>query len=134
MLLLARGGGRWGWFTRGREGAGKQELIIKLALCRLLVRETHLAQSAVGRGLGWNRSTLLALCSTIRSLTLSPHKTVNGGPTFSSTDPTKMDGSWLLLRGISAEAVKERVLRDIYAKEGAWDVERITVQKVGAKV
>jgi hypothetical protein len=45
-----------------------------------------------------------------------------------------MDGSWLLLRGVSAEDVKQRVLRDIYAVEGAWDVERITVQKVGAKV
>ncbi|ORY77634.1 hypothetical protein BCR35DRAFT_305403 [Leucosporidium creatinivorum] len=80
---------------------------------RLSLRETHLLQSAVGRELGWN---------------------VNGGPTFSAQDPQKMDGSWLLLRGLSAEEVMGRVLRDIYAVEGAWDVEKIEVKKVGAKV
>ncbi|KAM0751065.1 hypothetical protein T439DRAFT_380083 [Meredithblackwellia eburnea MCA 4105] len=79
---------------------------------RLSVRPQHLELSAEGYKTGW---------------------ILNGGPSFSGTgDERKMTGSWMLLRSTDVQAAKARLLRDIYATGGAWDLEKIVITEVGA--
>ncbi|KAK4058155.1 hypothetical protein OIO90_000894 [Microbotryomycetes sp. JL221] len=70
---------------------------------RLKVRSVHLAQSAVGRKVGW---------------------TITAGPTFKEEAGSEMTGSYYILREESLQKAKERLSRDVYAVHGAWDLSK----------
>ena len=40
----------------------------------------------------------------------------------------------MVVRGSSARAVQARLARDVYAVEGAWDMSRLELKRVGASV
>lgn len=44
-----------------------------------------------------------------------------------STDPPKMKGSAMLVGAKTKEEVIERVKKDVYVREGVWDVSQIQI-------
>lgn len=76
------------------------------------IREEHLELAAPGFKIGW---------------------ILNGGATFSaetsSGEEPKMIGTWML-----EEAARARLARDVCATNGAWDLNKIQIQRVGAMV
>lgn len=94
------------------------------------IRQKHLELSAHGYTTGWICAAVFLPAPEAMQYARAKHlsATVNGGPTFANTregEERKMVGSWMLLRSASVEAARERLLRDVYATDGAWDVSRV---------
>lgn len=45
-----------------------------------------------------------------------------------------MTGSWFLLREESLEKARERLSRDIYVVGGAWDMSKVSLISLGARI
>ncbi|KAI5477740.1 hypothetical protein MNV49_005929 [Pseudohyphozyma bogoriensis] len=52
------------------------------------------------------------------------------GATYSDGTRSYMNGSYLMIREESMENARERVLRDLFATTGTWDVDKITVTAI----
>lgn len=96
---------------------------------RMSIRPKHLEHAAEGFKLGWIGASLPRVTAPLHRLNSYLHDarkhTVKAGATFADDSRTQMTGSWFVLREESLEKARERLARDVYATDGAWDMSKV---------